>query len=48
MLRLRYSTGFSWYEELPDDQANLGGGFEDVSPVDSSILVLVGYRIKFS
>ena len=48
MLRLKDSTGVNWCEELPDDPANPGRGLEVMSPVDYSIHVLVGSRMKIS
>ena len=47
MLRLKDSTGINWYEELLDDPANPGEGLDGVSQVDSSNIVLLGWKIKF-
>ena len=47
-LHLKDSTGINWSEELPYDPANVGEGLEVMSPVDYSIHVLVGSRMKTS
>ena len=40
MLRLKDSTGVNWYEELPDDLANLG---EDTKSRLQWILAILSY-----
>ena len=48
ILLLKDSTGVNWREEIPDDPANPSGGLEVMSSVDSSIIEIVGPRMKSS